>query len=606
MGESAQNVSQLQTQSGPSNVRQKKQRLRTKLGNDTIEDRGSELAGGHDFRPGCDFSQTPLHSPAPAAIQTKLALNQPGNASEQEANRVAELVTNGQAAAGISNGPPAIERLSYPSNSAGASIPVSVYETLARPGVPLESSLRMDMGQRFHRSFSDVRVHSDSSAAQSAQDLNARAYTVASNVVFGPGSFTPETGDGRRLIAHELTHVVQQSQRRCPGLVQCDPKEDAKKAARAKVVAAMEKLKSKYGFKEVSEENGMTWTEAELKRIDASFAKLGDDEKEALKGLYIVRTDKLSVKHKGKDVKVDAITINGVMIKFTGAGTRGNAPVHEVGHVIQSKVLREAEQRLHGTQAGFELSLAKAHLDAAITKAPKRFFGASDMEGQYVSAFNASLEHLAQAAGDLLNSELKDIKAKREALEAAEIETDGTRVSMETIKDNAAVTAFLQIHDLWKAYVATAMNWAAEKEQALGPREQLTEFVGIVKKNNLVRHSFRPFTSYVQSFWPDKPEEFFAESFATFRNDPDYMKTAARPLYNWFQKQGHLEPRPPKKRTGPTLREDFSKKRQDVDSKRKELLQKAPVLDELINEVEQRFIPAIEEALDIGTTLTGG
>ena len=66
------------------------------------------------------------------------------------------------------------------------------------------------MEQRFGYDFSRVRVHSGSEAEQSAREVNARAYTVGHNLVFGPGQFAPETLDGRRLIAHELTHVVQQ------------------------------------------------------------------------------------------------------------------------------------------------------------------------------------------------------------------------------------------------------------------------------------------------------------------------------------------------------------------------------------------------------------
>src|SRR6185369_1733155 len=57
----------------------------------------------------------------------------------------------------------------------------------------------------------DVRVHSDSSAERSARDMNAAAYTVGNHIVFSSGRFEPETPEGRRLLAHELTHVVQQS-----------------------------------------------------------------------------------------------------------------------------------------------------------------------------------------------------------------------------------------------------------------------------------------------------------------------------------------------------------------------------------------------------------
>jgi hypothetical protein len=67
------------------------------------------------------------------------------------------------------------------------------------------------MEQRFDWDFSRVRVHTGSAAEQSARDSSARAYTVGDNVVFGAGEFEPQTGEGRRLLAHELTHVVQQS-----------------------------------------------------------------------------------------------------------------------------------------------------------------------------------------------------------------------------------------------------------------------------------------------------------------------------------------------------------------------------------------------------------
>ena len=89
--------------------------------------------------------------------------------------------------------------------------PASVDQVLASPGRPLEPALRQDMEQRFGHDFSRVRVHSGAAAEQSAQDVNANAYTVGNNIVFGAGRFAPGTHEGRRLIAHELTHVVQQS-----------------------------------------------------------------------------------------------------------------------------------------------------------------------------------------------------------------------------------------------------------------------------------------------------------------------------------------------------------------------------------------------------------
>jgi hypothetical protein len=99
---------------------------------------------------------------------------------------------------------------------AEASAPVStgsasVDSALRSPGQPLDRATRRDMESRIGYDFSQVRVHTDSSAASSAQSLSAKAYTVGSDVVFAPGRFAPQTTEGRHLLAHELTHVVQQT-----------------------------------------------------------------------------------------------------------------------------------------------------------------------------------------------------------------------------------------------------------------------------------------------------------------------------------------------------------------------------------------------------------
>jgi hypothetical protein len=80
-------------------------------------------------------------------------------------------------------------------------------------GQPLSSRERQFFEPRFGADFSRVRIHSDAAAAEMAQSLRARAFTTGGHIVFGAGRFTPETQDGRRLLAHELTHVVQQQRR---------------------------------------------------------------------------------------------------------------------------------------------------------------------------------------------------------------------------------------------------------------------------------------------------------------------------------------------------------------------------------------------------------
>ena len=144
-------------------------------------------------------------------LQTKLKVNEPGDSYEQEADRIADQVMAAPAHSRVSGVGPGIQRFSGQSNGQMDAAPASVDHALASPGRPLEPALRQDMGQRFGHDFARVRVHADAAAEQSARDVNAHAYTVGHDIVFGAGRFAPGTHDGRRLIAHELTHVVQQS-----------------------------------------------------------------------------------------------------------------------------------------------------------------------------------------------------------------------------------------------------------------------------------------------------------------------------------------------------------------------------------------------------------
>jgi len=89
-------------------------------------------------------------------------------------------------------------------------VPSSVHQTLQAPGQSLDNPVRAQLEPRFNRDFSKVKIHTDPAAARSAEDVNAAAYTVGSNVVFGAGKYSPNTDSGRALLAHELAHVVQQ------------------------------------------------------------------------------------------------------------------------------------------------------------------------------------------------------------------------------------------------------------------------------------------------------------------------------------------------------------------------------------------------------------
>lgn len=187
-------------------------------------------------------------------IQTKLRLSQPGDRWEREADRVAEsVVTTGVAAPVASaSGVGAIQRacaeceeermvagqeaeedtaeVEQPEEEAeevvddsepditgmpkrrGSGDAASVAESVipTGSGSRLEPGVRSNMEQAFGRDFSGVRVHTGAAAARSADRLGALAYTVGSNIYFSSGQYSPSTSAGGKLLAHEMTHVVQQ------------------------------------------------------------------------------------------------------------------------------------------------------------------------------------------------------------------------------------------------------------------------------------------------------------------------------------------------------------------------------------------------------------
>lgn len=94
--------------------------------------------------------------------------------------------------------------------SSPAAVPPIVHEVLRSPGQPLDATTRAFFEPQFGHDFGRVRVHTDARAADSATEISALAYAAGRKIVFGHGQYRPETSRGRQLLAHELTHVVQQ------------------------------------------------------------------------------------------------------------------------------------------------------------------------------------------------------------------------------------------------------------------------------------------------------------------------------------------------------------------------------------------------------------
>lgn len=118
----------------------------------------------------------------------------------------------GSASAVRSSEKPILQRQATHESKADEALPI-VHEVLRSPGQPLDKGTRAFFEPRFGHDFSQVRVHTDAKAAESTQAMNASAYTVGRDVIFGRGQYTPDNVKGCRLLAHELTHVVQQGGR---------------------------------------------------------------------------------------------------------------------------------------------------------------------------------------------------------------------------------------------------------------------------------------------------------------------------------------------------------------------------------------------------------
>lgn len=174
-----------------------------------------------------DAVATSSRAGGPPRVQAKLAISQPGGPYEQEADRVADQVMRMPEpavqrkcpACGAGSGPCPkcdAEQGSLLHRKADAAASSSAFSDATGlishlgPGQPLDHGTRAFFEPRFGQDFSHVRLHTDEVAHQSARDVNASAYTIGSHIVFNGARFAPNAPNGQQLLAHELTHVVQQ------------------------------------------------------------------------------------------------------------------------------------------------------------------------------------------------------------------------------------------------------------------------------------------------------------------------------------------------------------------------------------------------------------
>ena len=157
---------------------------------------------------------------ADKTLQGKIQIGGINDGYEQEADRVADHIVrmpepyirdNGNQLSNHRPAPVVQRRATGDRSDKYPDAPPAVHDVLRTPGQPLDQVTRDYMEPRFGHDFSHVRIHTDPGAASSARLLNAHAYTVGNDIVFNTSKYRPDTHENRHLLAHELTHVIQQS-----------------------------------------------------------------------------------------------------------------------------------------------------------------------------------------------------------------------------------------------------------------------------------------------------------------------------------------------------------------------------------------------------------
>ncbi len=190
----------------------------------------ADLGNPETLQRKCDECEQEEQEPQTGMVQTKLTVGAPDDKYEQEADQVAQRVMRmpdplGKLNNDLEDGEETVVR-KQENGEENTELIQAKKDILSAPaspeftamvseihggGKPLPPSVRDYFEPQFQQSFKNVRLHTDSRAASAAQSIHARAFTLGNDIAFAPGEYSTDSIKGKRLLAHELTHVVQQS-----------------------------------------------------------------------------------------------------------------------------------------------------------------------------------------------------------------------------------------------------------------------------------------------------------------------------------------------------------------------------------------------------------
>ncbi len=421
-----------------------------------------------------------------------LRVGKPDDAFEQEADRAADAVVGrgnagldwslsamsidapprrGQADAAASTGE--IIRRQATGHAPTGNAPPIVQAALSAPGRPLEASTRNFFEPRFGHDFSRVRVRTDSLAAESAQSIHANAYTVGQDIAFAPGRYAPHNPEGRRLLAHELAHVVQQS--RGGSAPEIDPRaeheKDADRAAHAVATEAPNiavEGATRVGIaREVDTEAART----AQRRLGKAWSELGRLDKKAKDGAAAIKEEDttraydavnsaLRYAHQSNDKELVA-EANKLKDRFvaltanTPAGRAAAAPSHPAASTAE--MTNDDAHRVVAAQRGFDAGTSPAKIatlqaqlaNATDQKEADKINAKIDVEKRRIPVSTPTLKdpEVLAAKREMLQEQLKTEKkpAARRKLEEQTRALDEQQKAVQTAAISPEHTSLLAL-----------------------------------------------------------------------------------------------------------------------------------------------------------------
>ncbi|MFK7771552.1 MAG: DUF4157 domain-containing protein [Saprospiraceae bacterium] len=286
-------------------------------------------------------------------VQPKLKIGSDNDQFEQEAEKKSDLAANEKSVSQKSSGSFSQPKIQTKSNTShGVALPFNFQNQLQKTegqGQQLPADSLKNMNTSFGKDFSNVKIHTNSSSEQLNQSIQAKAFTHKNNIYFNEGNFKPNTKSGKKLLAHELTHVVHQ-QFSSPQ-IQRDPDAEAKKKAAAEIAKEKETIISTYKLKGIVK-GDKSWTLEEINQLKEALEFLPDEDKIMIEGVEFKRMVSLSGSAVGqfeaKQSVVGETVTNDKTIQLENGAFGINSTetnliiVHEVGHAVASFERREA------------------------------------------------------------------------------------------------------------------------------------------------------------------------------------------------------------------------------------------------------------------------